>query len=661
MTATTPRPTPLVPILENIPAELREGKQSVTWRYTWKPKLEKWDKPPMSPTGGKKKGQPGSGHGGFASVTDPDTWTSFDLAVGYYRHAHMDGVGRVLTQEDGLVGIDMDHVLDEAGGLTAKARAVVERFPNTYWEWSPSGEGLHGFVKGMIPSSAKPEGAGIELYAQRRFLTLTGHRLEGTGPNILDYSEEILRLHGELKPPREARRPAALSSGPPPLNRLSDEAVIRMAKQEKNGTRFTRLWEHGDWSGFTSASNGDWHIIWRLLFYTGPDPERLDRLYRQSAMYHLPDRMEKWDDPRGDRTYGQLTIAHAIEERTEYWSPHEWSLADSVGEAGSNAPVTNEVPEPDEAPTCRTDTSCSPACQAEIDRLRQQLAAAEQRNAVLQQQLADIGERFAAVRAVVFSGWSGKRAAVALATVEVIQEQFTKGAKPGDEWEIPNSWVAKRAGCSANQAGDYLREFADAEIIQREPVRKLGQVQEVDRTTGEIRTVTKKIWHSIFTLPDASPLELLHRFAGHHSEKSENHGGLHPRLDRCPDHPNADIVVKITRSCQTCGRNLGTVERTLHRHSDDYVKTFPSPYFDLTLAEEANGDSRPCRQLASRENTEEPPLYCVHGGGNLPPENDADRALIPAGKMPAEARRATLPFDDELRTSQPGLSLGGAR
>ncbi|MBM3271540.1 MAG: DUF3987 domain-containing protein, partial [Candidatus Sericytochromatia bacterium] len=52
-----------------------------------------------------------------------------------------------------------------------------------------------------------------------------------------------------------------------------------------------------------------------LAFWTGPDPARIDRLFRQSGLMR-----DKWDEKRLDSTYGAVTIAKALNGRTEYYS-----------------------------------------------------------------------------------------------------------------------------------------------------------------------------------------------------------------------------------------------------------------------------------------------------------------------------------------------------
>ena len=45
-----------------------------------------------------------------------------------------------------------------------------------------------------------------------------------------------------------------------------------------------------------------------LAFWTARDPYKMDEIFRKSNLYR-----EKWDEQRGDDTYGNITISNAIE------------------------------------------------------------------------------------------------------------------------------------------------------------------------------------------------------------------------------------------------------------------------------------------------------------------------------------------------------------
>ena len=87
----------------------------------------------------------------------------------------------------------------------------------------------------------------------------------------------------------------------------NDEALIEKAMNAANGDKFRRLWE-GNWEAdYASQSEADLALCSMLAFWTQGEPARIDSLFRQSGLMR-----EKWDEPRGEETYGAMTISKAI-------------------------------------------------------------------------------------------------------------------------------------------------------------------------------------------------------------------------------------------------------------------------------------------------------------------------------------------------------------
>ena len=165
MSAPTPKPTYLKVHPENIPDELIQLPQWVCWRAVWRD--GRWTKIPYQPDGRPAKS------------TDPSTWAEFGECLLAYQSGRFDGVGFALTRDAGIIGVDLDHCIDETGALEPKAQPIVDQF-NSYTEVSPSGDGLHIFVFGTFPEGMTGRKKGpIEVYAEGRYLTVTGHVFEG--------------------------------------------------------------------------------------------------------------------------------------------------------------------------------------------------------------------------------------------------------------------------------------------------------------------------------------------------------------------------------------------------------------------------------------------------------------------------------------------------
>jgi primase-polymerase (primpol)-like protein len=154
-------------------AELATAPAWVCWRIVQR--QGKFTKPPYTPAGSP------------ASSTNPTTWSSFDEC---WRAAFVDsrhhGIGRVLTGDNGLVGIDLDDACAPDGTLAPWANQIVQDNP-TYWERSPSGTGLHAWCQGTWPTAGNKSGR-IEVYASGRLFTVTGNHLDGT-PDTIEHVE----------------------------------------------------------------------------------------------------------------------------------------------------------------------------------------------------------------------------------------------------------------------------------------------------------------------------------------------------------------------------------------------------------------------------------------------------------------------------------------
>lgn len=74
----------------------------------------------------------------------------------------------------------------------------------------------------------------------------------------------------------------------------------------------------GDTSGYDSHSEADSALCCKLAFWTGGDRERMDQLFRQSGLMRA-----KWDEARGDRTYGERTIKNVLNVVTTTYNPNK--------------------------------------------------------------------------------------------------------------------------------------------------------------------------------------------------------------------------------------------------------------------------------------------------------------------------------------------------
>jgi putative DNA primase/helicase len=153
----TERKTFLSPRFENFPAELTSRDQWVLWKLTPKGKV------------------PFQVNGRPAKSNDAATWASFKAVKKAFESGGYEGLGFVLTVENGVVGLDLDHCVDFIGNIETWAKKIIDHL-KSYTELSPGGAGIRIFVKGSLPVAGKRKDK-FEVYQSGRFLTVTGNSI----------------------------------------------------------------------------------------------------------------------------------------------------------------------------------------------------------------------------------------------------------------------------------------------------------------------------------------------------------------------------------------------------------------------------------------------------------------------------------------------------
>jgi putative DNA primase/helicase len=283
---------------QNIPDSLRAIPQWVLWKYEER--------------NGKRTKVPYQATGAHAKSTDPSTWASFDQVAAVPGFA---GIGFVVTTASGIVGVDLDHVVED-GVLSPFARTVVERL-DSYAEISPSGTGIRIFCHGALPLRGRKKGH-VEMYSTGRFLTVTGNKLPDARATVEQRSAELASFHLETFGPQEPERPAPGAPRTPVP--LEDEELLAKMRSSENGDRWARLYDDGDWkgAGYPSPSDADLALCSTLAFWTDHDTARMDRLFRASRLIR-----RKWDELRGPTTYGERTLERALKGSGNAYRPGE--------------------------------------------------------------------------------------------------------------------------------------------------------------------------------------------------------------------------------------------------------------------------------------------------------------------------------------------------
>lgn len=277
----------------------------------------------------------------LAKPDNPATFGTYEEAVAIVDQYA--GLGVLLGAT--LEAVDIDHCITD-GQPSKMAKDIIEQF-HSYTEVSPSGTGIRIlFHSNGTPYSYdkkryyfKNTSKGIEFYPSgmsNRYVTVTGNTLpDSPGIRVVsqseidDFAEQYMRLHedtGAIDWDDPIGGKASIEKG---MESLDAASIIEKARAAKNGSKFDALY-NGDISGYPSQSEADQAFCNMLAFWCGQDYSLIDSIFRQSGLYR-----DKWDENRGGRTYGQITIERAVSGCIETYkqkradhvcveSPNEW-------------------------------------------------------------------------------------------------------------------------------------------------------------------------------------------------------------------------------------------------------------------------------------------------------------------------------------------------
>ena len=283
--------------VENIPQAMKDRKQWCLWE--------------LAERHGKKTKIPLQGNLTRARSNDRSTWGEWAYIYSRYERLWKHGKGLGYFLADGEVGIDIDKCITD-GDTTPEAVEIVERL-DSYSEISPSGTGIRIFALGSVPGKDKRSGR-YEIYDKTspRFMTVTGNKI-GSTYTVEPRQDAIHWFHTQYV----KRETTETTPEPEPTAAVPENEVLRVALQDHS---IRRLWE-GIIDGYDSHSEADAALCSLLAYYTGPNPEKIDSLFRQSGLMR-----DKWDENRGSQTYGGTTIQNMM-HRDKYYS---WVSADDV-------------------------------------------------------------------------------------------------------------------------------------------------------------------------------------------------------------------------------------------------------------------------------------------------------------------------------------------
>ena len=297
-----------------VPAALLPYPQFVVYRLVDNPKRPKPDKVPFNAVTGRQ-----------AASTDPATWCDYARACAALDGGGYDGIGFVFTFSDPFAFLDLDDCCDPATGQwKSHALSIMAAFPGA-WETSQSGNGLHGVSvvrdKTMFATKRRKfvwEGNKVECYLASRFMAIGGKGWIGDPrPDWTDTLASWLP-DGESASDYPAvdwrDEPRSDYDGP-----ADDDDLIRRATGGTSplaslgrAAPFVMLWtadpalgqffpdDDGGQGRPFDHSSADLALMNALAWWTGCNPIRMERLFKQSAL------------ARGDQRKARLAIAKAI-------------------------------------------------------------------------------------------------------------------------------------------------------------------------------------------------------------------------------------------------------------------------------------------------------------------------------------------------------------
>ncbi len=205
------------------------------------------------------------------------------------------GIGFILEKSLGIVCIDLDHCIDDQGNVTPFAAGILKTIDHsggTYVEYSPSHTGLHIWGYGELPSGKesgirakrRAEGVDIEIYQDKRYMTVTGEPYGGRDVplgHVQEAIDGIIKEYDLEEKPARHRGIRTMLRGVEP----DDDQLIEKIRISSQAALFSSLFDRGEIAPYgDDHSRADFALLGILRWWTNGNETQMERIFLRSKL-----------------------------------------------------------------------------------------------------------------------------------------------------------------------------------------------------------------------------------------------------------------------------------------------------------------------------------------------------------------------------------------
>lgn len=272
----------------------------------------------------------------------PATWKRYtDMQRLQTAYPEFKGVGFFISDRKNQPGVALSIIDVDAHDIDKNPveEEVLSLFKGTYIERSQNGKGFHIVcnvragefprdINGEWKYNNRNEPLQLEVYLAEdhgdrvdhgQFLAATGD-LVSDSDEITDQTESMKVF---LERYMQKTTQTVHAADKVPVVPLTDRMIrerLNVARRARNGYKFHELYDLGRFDSYASQSQADQALTDILAYFLGRDPKAIDTAFRHSKLMR-----DKWDERRGNTTYGERTILKAIDSVEEVYVPPETS------------------------------------------------------------------------------------------------------------------------------------------------------------------------------------------------------------------------------------------------------------------------------------------------------------------------------------------------